>query len=336
MGARDSIFNSLVAFLVLNSTAIGLRIWVRTAITNSFGYDDIAMCIAYYSPHLSLLHWLDGYGATDTNPDYDPTLEGKNFVVGSLVYMITLYAAKISAALVLYRLCSSSTSRGITRVLQGSVVILTIWSIASTLLLALQCRPLSVAWGVGTGTCLSGATISNNALSISAMDIASSWFYAIVPIWMLWGIQLSTRTKLSIIFLLGLGVVSGVATLVRLKYIIDISNIENTATPEAAEKLLATLVYSVLDVALTIFTGSLAALRPLLRYMPFTGGSSSAQTGQSNTGNKYGSRNMGPPIRLQDVTHPSDAGSQQSILMPSGKETGILKEQQYNITYERA
>ena len=35
---------------------------------------------------------------------------------------------------------------------------------------------------------------------------------------------------------------SGVATLVRLKYIIDISNIENTATPEAAEKLLATLV----------------------------------------------------------------------------------------------
>lgn len=72
--------------------------------------------------------------------------------------------------------------------------------------MALQCRPLSVAWGVGKGTCVEPTVIMNTGYSFSALDIGANWLYALLPVAMLWNIQLSFRMKASITALLGLGV----------------------------------------------------------------------------------------------------------------------------------
>lgn len=64
-------------------------------------------------------------------------------------------------------------------VLVVSMVLLAIWSVFAILIFALQCRPLKVAWGGGTGTCLPGAVIANAGYAISALDITFSWFYAV-------------------------------------------------------------------------------------------------------------------------------------------------------------
>lgn len=54
---------------------------------------------------------------------------------------------------------------------------------ATTLIVAfifgLQCRPLSVAWGVGKGTCMSTAVTGNAAIVLSAVDVAVSWLYGV-------------------------------------------------------------------------------------------------------------------------------------------------------------
>lgn len=47
------------------------------------------------------------------------------------------------------------------------------------LVFALQCRPLSVALGVGTGTCLSTSVMWNPRIALSAMDMTASWFDAV-------------------------------------------------------------------------------------------------------------------------------------------------------------
>jgi hypothetical protein len=54
-----------------------------------------------------------------------------------------------------------------------------IWTLVSSVIVGLQCRPLSLAWGVGEGTCLHPSILGNVGYSISAMDIVSSFLYAV-------------------------------------------------------------------------------------------------------------------------------------------------------------
>lgn len=164
----------------------------------------------------------------------------KFFVASTITYVIVLYVAKLSVALVLLRI--AVTSKGVRILLICSIVILTVWTTVTTFIVAFQCVPLSVAWGVGQGTCLPAAVLANTGYSISAMDIASSFLYAGLPAYLLKGVQLSVRVKASIIVLLGLGVASSVVTIIRLKYLVDVGNLRSPTGVEAANAYLTTFV----------------------------------------------------------------------------------------------
>lgn len=47
MWARDSIPPVMITFLVLNSIAVGLRVYVRSLMSKAFSYDDWAMLVAF-------------------------------------------------------------------------------------------------------------------------------------------------------------------------------------------------------------------------------------------------------------------------------------------------
>lgn len=70
----------------------------------------------------------------------------------------------------------------------------------------LQCTPLSVSWGVGEGTCVDPMKMMTLGYFWSAIDIGSVWTYAIMPIAMLWKVQMSFRMKALSSALLGLGI----------------------------------------------------------------------------------------------------------------------------------
>lgn len=74
------------------------------------------------------------------------------------------------------------------------------------------------------------------------MDIISSFLYATIPIFLLRGVQLTLKMKISIVILLGLGVVSSVATVIRLKYLVDVANLKSAVGPEAMNAYLTTFV----------------------------------------------------------------------------------------------
>ncbi len=48
--ARDSLPPAIYVFLVLNTLAVGLRVYVRIWMSKSFGYDDCAMVTAFVRP----------------------------------------------------------------------------------------------------------------------------------------------------------------------------------------------------------------------------------------------------------------------------------------------
>jgi len=327
--ARDSIPPAIYTFLALNTLAVGLRVYVRTCMSKSFGYDDYAMVVAFAGfvilCSFTLVSLANGYGDVVQKPEYDVVEAVRYFVASTITYVIVLYIAKISVALVLLRI--AVTSKGVRILLICSLVILTVWTTVTTFIVAFQCVPLSVAWGVGQGTCLPAAVLANTGYSISAMDIASSFLYAALPVYLLRGVQLSARVKASIIVLLGLGVASSIVTIIRLKYLVDVGNLKSPTGVEAANAYLTTFVYSITEVGLTIFTASLAALRPLLKLVPF---------GQT-TGKGYGTygpstkqsgirEDMGTAMKLQDF---NDAESQ-DFIVPKGR---VQKTVQYEVKY---
>ncbi|KAI0842736.1 hypothetical protein F5Y06DRAFT_72219 [Hypoxylon sp. FL0890] len=327
MWARDSLPPAMITFLVLDVIAVGLRAFVRTRMSKSFGYDDWAMCgalVGYITLcTLTFVSIGNGYGADEVRPEWNPVTAVKFFVASTLAYVIVVYIAKISVALVLYRI--AVTNKPIRLLLVISMVILTVWTIVTTLIVALQCTPLSLTWGEGTGTCLPAYVLANTGFSISAMDIASSFLYAGLPMLLLRGVQLSPRMKASIIILLGLGVVSSIATVIRLKYLIDVANLTSATGVEASNAYLTTFVYSVTELGLTIFTASLAALRPLLKFLPFGNPNSSNGYGQSKKKSELRS-DMGPPVKLDDL----DTSASQEHIIPQGH---IQKETQYRVEY---
>ncbi|PTB37370.1 uncharacterized protein TrAFT101_011097 [Trichoderma asperellum] len=326
MSARHNFWAVMVAFVVLNTITVGLRLWLRVS-SKSFGYDDWATCVAYSvfvvfcAFEFRALGY--GYGATDVQPWYNPLLAAEYFVVAQLLYLIAQLAAKISVALVLYRIATMAPM--VRRILVGSISILSIVSIAAIFIFAFQCRPLSVAWGVGTGTCLPGSAIANTAYAVSAADILFSWLYGLLPIYLLWSVQISMRTKLVVSVLLGFGAVSCIATILRLNYAIEVSRLPSTAAAQAVNLLLTATIYSATEVGLAIFCASLAALKPLLKFIPWVPGSSK---GTSKFDSSLEPR--GPSIRLQD--RQVETGSEESILQNTHHR--IQKTTHYEVHYE--
>ncbi|KAM0255906.1 hypothetical protein ACHAQJ_005307 [Trichoderma viride] len=344
MSSRDSFWSVMVAFVVLNSITVGLRLWLRIS-SRSFGYDDWATCAAYGAFVIFCAFEFRalgyGYGATDAQPGYNPILAAEVgspisprrhhdinaswqfFVIAQLLYLIAQLAAKISVALVLYRIATMSPL--IRKILVGSMAILSVVSVVAIFIFAFQCRPLSVAWGVGTGTCLPGSTIANTAYAVSAADILFSWLYGLLPIYLLWSVQISLRTKLVVSVLLGFGAVSCIATILRLNYAVMLAQLPSTAAAQAVNLLLTATIYSATEVGLAIFCASLAALKPLLKFIPWVPGSS-----KGTSKFESGIEPRGPSIRLQD--RPVDTGSEESILQNTHHH--IQKTTHYEVNYE--
>lgn len=109
---------------------------------------------------------------------------------------------------------------------------------------------------------------SNSILSL----IVSDCLLQLLSVCMLYKTQLCLKIKIMIMVLLGLGAVSSIAIIVRIKYLVDSSRLtwasESLTTQDSVEITLEGTVYSILEIALSILAASLTALRPLLMKIP--------------------------------------------------------------------
>lgn len=71
-----------------------------------------------------------------------------------------------------------------------------------------QCSPVEAQWDftIQPAKCVSGDSFVAAAYSISVMTILSDWLYAIMPIFMIWSVQMTVQKKLTVSFILSLGV----------------------------------------------------------------------------------------------------------------------------------
>ena len=112
---------------------------------------------------------------------------------------------KLSIAVFLLRIAVTRTYIWILRI---SMAVVTIWSVAIWIYDLFQCIPVEAQWNytMKGAKCVSGSSFVAAAYSISVMTIISDWLYALLPIPMLWSVQMNVQTKATVAFILSLGI----------------------------------------------------------------------------------------------------------------------------------
>jgi hypothetical protein len=76
-------------------------------------------------------------------------------------------------------------------------------------LFVFQCRPSSYFWRQyvtpGTGTCIDPIITVNAVYAYSALVCVGDWTYAILPVFLVWDLQMNKRSKTVVAMILAMG-----------------------------------------------------------------------------------------------------------------------------------
>jgi hypothetical protein len=125
-----------------------------------------------------------------------------------LIYVLSNLFMKLSVGLFLLRIAVYRSQR---IALWFVNVVTVIISLYFFLLFVFQCWPVSYFWeqyeGM-EGRCLSIKTITDSTYAYSVISCWADWTFCILPVAMVWRLQLNIRTKISVILILGLSTMS--------------------------------------------------------------------------------------------------------------------------------
>ncbi|KAI1097550.1 hypothetical protein F4804DRAFT_351522 [Jackrogersella minutella] len=207
------ISTTLVALIVFC-----LRIYVRIHMVRNVGIDDYIMLVA-------ILLSLAGTGIIIAQVQYgagrhiaylDPETNRIGLKLNFITQPIYLWAipmAKLSIGFFLMRIGPSLVYR---RIVQGVMAFLMVYTSACFITLMIQCSDLSVLWDTRVESkCWPPETLRALSYSNTTVNVTTDLFFALIPIPMLWHIQTNTRTKVSLLCVLGVGVFACAAGIVK-------------------------------------------------------------------------------------------------------------------------
>ncbi|KAJ3518194.1 hypothetical protein NM208_g14604 [Fusarium decemcellulare] len=267
-----------IVFLALSWLSVGLRTYTRAFLMKSYQADDWLMLIAQLIFTASCAFILEGVrqgmGRHNEAIEEDAAeVEALKWqALATATYVMDMMFIKLSIGVFLLRL---SVKKVYSWIIWVSLGIITIWSTVIFFWNLFQCSPVEKQWDfrIKDGHCVSADQIVSAAYAISVMTIVSDWLYAILPIPMLWTVKMTKQAKATVIVILGLGIFASIATLVRLRFLADLTDTEDIlfAGTDA-------MVWTLIEPGVAIIASSLATIRPLLRAMKIRGFESTENT----------------------------------------------------------
>ncbi|KAF2088929.1 hypothetical protein K490DRAFT_9245, partial [Saccharata proteae CBS 121410] len=245
---------------------LSLRCYVRWA-GRAFGSDDWCMLIS--APFFA---WLcascmsaavHGIGAHEDHlyGGTEQQIAGfKDFFMFELSYCIGLMFTKLSIGLMLCRVASSKPTY--VWILRAVMALQTLILLIITLYVLSYCHPVEYAWNktIANGHCAPANIITVFSYVLAAINIVFDWTCAILPIPLLWNVQLNTRARVAACVLLSFGVFASVCALVRLKY-----NIGLSASNDYFYNVCPVLTYGFAEAGVGMIAANSSTLRPLFR-----------------------------------------------------------------------
>jgi hypothetical protein len=135
-----------------------------------------------------------------------------------LLYIIASSVLKVAIGTFLLRVTTKKVHIFIIRVIiAGTCVFGTLYFFVAFL----QCRPFADFWRINPGapTCISHDIITGCTYAASVLVSLSDWTYGILPIFIVWDLNMTKRNKLLVAGILAFAAIGSTATVVRIPYI---------------------------------------------------------------------------------------------------------------------
>ncbi|KAM0609217.1 hypothetical protein ACHAO3_001457 [Verticillium nonalfalfae] len=167
-----------------------LRVYVRVAIIRQLGWDDYCMIVAMAVMFAEMMVIIPqvGYGAGRHVEFIEPK---SNVVEGLRLNFVT-------QPLCLIALCLTK--------------VMTVF---------FQCRPLAYAWDISipNGQCIPPAHLKFAAFFNSSVSVVTDFIFAVLPVPILWNVQLNWKVKSAVAAILSLGIFATAAAIVKITFL---------------------------------------------------------------------------------------------------------------------
>ncbi|KAL1835764.1 hypothetical protein VTJ49DRAFT_6094 [Mycothermus thermophilus] len=273
--------NCVVALLAV--TAVVLRLIARFTSGAGLWWDDYLVLLSLPQALGMLIiqgMWAPmgvGYDMPATLPNLETIL--KMLVAYELIYSVSISTVKLSVMFFYLRVFVNRGLRIVIKVFLGFVVA---WSIANILQVFLICRPFAKTYTIGIeGEC--GDQIAS-FIAIGVFNIVTDVFIITLPLPTVWGLKMSTATKLGLTGVFVVGFLVSVIAVIRIVTLtqLDLENLTGTMVWadfwSATEPLLAVLCVSM--PMLGTLASRIFGRRSSSSYYP---GGSSSPYGSKNT-----------------------------------------------------
>ncbi|KAH8728786.1 hypothetical protein GQ44DRAFT_675386 [Phaeosphaeriaceae sp. PMI808] len=249
-------------FISLAFTATALRVYVRLCMVKAFGWDDAFMVVALLSYIMFAtcaicgIHWGTGRHMTDLSDE--AILQALRYwwlcYIGYCLAMIT---SKVSIGLFLLRVTVKPIHKWI---LYAAMAVSVFTGAVFFFVTLFQCSPISFFWNKHQpGQCVPIDVIIALTFLYSACAIISDFTFAILPVFLIWGLNMPRKTRIMLIPILGMACVASIAVTVRLGHVMKFRD------PDFLYATVDVAIWSDTEQGLAITAGSLATLRPLYR-----------------------------------------------------------------------
>ncbi|KAG9242572.1 hypothetical protein BJ878DRAFT_388800, partial [Calycina marina] len=284
---RAPVFIAVYSVMLALSTAfVWARVYTRAFVVKNLGADDYCAFISwilfvfFYSFATAGAHHGTGQHLSNILPATEFPIAMKWWWACEPVYVLCSMALKLSIAFMLLRLTIVRTHRCI---IYAVTAVTQAYSVFYFFLFVFQCRPSSYFWTQytgGEGSCLPGDVVVSATYGYSAILCLGDWIFAILPVFMVWDLQMNRSTKISVASILAMGAIASTATVIRFPYVASLA--------DTTDFLYATVdlaIWSIVETGLGLIACSAATLRPLARTL-FANtsflGSSGARCGTTN------------------------------------------------------
>ncbi|KAH0437136.1 integral membrane protein [Colletotrichum camelliae] len=293
-----------IVFGIVCVIVVGLRIYVRAGLsgasTRLWGVEDWLAVIGTipFIPAVVFAVYASRYGVGSHDADIPSQLylirASEYQTYWEVLYFISSTIIKCAIGFTCVRL---DRRKRVTVIMGINMAVMVIVAILALVFVFANCTPLAATWNPALGTCQKVISLQTVSYIVSAIQMITDWTCAIIPFFIVAGLQMSQRKKVSVCAILGLGLFASIATVIRMPYL---KYYDTAKYPtEIGYHLGVISITSNLECALGIIGCSLPPLRKLFKFY----------YGSSHDGNykvSGGSENVlgsaGPAIKLGSLS----------------------------------
>ncbi|KAF2492281.1 hypothetical protein BU16DRAFT_467793 [Lophium mytilinum] len=254
----------LIVALSITTLVLGARFWARFVIQKNAGLDDWLIIAALVSARI--------LGFQVHSWDHTPELavtSRKAVVAIELLYIFAVFPTKISILFFYRRMAVGSISKNFILLVWASIAFVIAYAVVFLIVLPLTCTPVNAFWdqfdfspGGWPATHEFHCHPEYKSLfAASSISMVQDIIAAVMPIMLLWNLQLPRRQKFAIYGIFALGLLTTICGAMRIYYV----HFVYFETYDISWECLPGWLWSCIEVDLAVICASAPALKVFFR-----------------------------------------------------------------------